>query len=102
MTVTALLHSMDFDMLRFFNRLQAISDVSWLSAAFLSTSFPQTFGCWSVEPIARWWLATVPAILRDLIFQGFNSCFEHLVDCLLFFYNKDHLFHPASQKRLYG
>ena len=49
--------------------LQRVSLVPRLPTRLLATGLPLALGPWLFQPITRWWLATVAAVFRGLVFQ---------------------------------
>src|SRR3989304_4020169 len=71
MTMLAFLRLVQFDLIRFFYRLQCMSFMPRLPTAFLSAGLTQTLRL-LLEPITRRWFATVAAVLGNLIFQSLD------------------------------
>lgn len=74
---------MNFDMIRFGSHLQRMPFVAGLTTAFLAARFSQTTIAGLLETITGWRLATVAAVLGQLVFQRLDSLFEMLNDFLL-------------------
>jgi hypothetical protein len=72
LAVTAALHPMYLHLIRSGYRLECVSRMSGLPAAFLATLLPQALGL-LFQPIARRRLAAVATVLGDLIFQPLDA-----------------------------
>ena len=79
-----LMSRMHCDVVRMLYSFQRVALVPGLSACLLATALALTLRLWLLEPVARWRLATVAAVLCLLFFQCLYPSLELLNEFLLF------------------
>jgi hypothetical protein len=74
----ALIDLMQFDVIRLFNRFQCATNMPLLPTVLFVAPFPLAFGAGLLEAIAGRGLATVFAVLLQLILQGLQLILQGL------------------------
>ena len=67
-----------WDRCSYISRNEVFYNPLCLPTAFPTMPFPQAFGRRFAQSIAGGWFATVPTVLRNLVFQGLNANQEFL------------------------
>ena len=89
LTMDTLPHTMHLDVIWMLYCLQRVPFVPRLSTRLLAAGLTLALRSWLLEPVAGWWLATVTAVLRLLVFQRLDPDLELVNELLLLLENSE-------------